>query len=122
MVVWGGDEFSAPVNTGGRYTLASDSWTPTTTSGAPTVRTEFAGVWSGTELIVWGGFAAPSVTNRGGRYNPSTDSWIETMRTGAPAARKNHTAVWTGTEMIVWGGRNADGTVYYNTGGRFDPP
>ncbi len=96
-----------------------DVWSPTTTSGAPTVRNEHQAVWTGTKMIVWGGY--DSVTpylNTGGQYDPATNSWAATTATGAPSARQFHTAVWTGSRMIVWGG--FDGT-YFNTGGQYDP-
>src|ERR1041385_9117667 len=82
-----------------------DSWTATSTTDAPTRRSDHTAVWTGTEMIVWGGRNARAATvNSGGRYNPSTDSWTATSTTNAPIARSNHTAVWTGSEMIVWGG------------------
>src|SRR5947208_628851 len=33
-----------------------DNWTATTTTNAPTGRTEHTAVWTGSEMIVWGGF------------------------------------------------------------------
>ena len=72
-------------------------------------------------MIVWGGFNDTSYLNDGGRYNPSTDSWTETNLANAPAQRSAHTAVWTGTEMIVWGGYDADISMAFNTGGRYNP-
>ena len=51
----------------------------------------------------------------------STDSWQSTSISGAPSERTGHTAVWTGTEMIVWGGYYQIGSVYLNTGGRYNP-
>ena len=38
MIVWGGIEFSLYLNTGGRYNPATDSWTATSTTNAPTGR------------------------------------------------------------------------------------
>ena len=98
-----------------------DTWTATSTVGAPSARTFLTGVWTGSEMIVWGGFPPPTNpdTNTGGRYNPVTDSWTATSTTNAPEARHGQLAVWTGTEMIVWGGWNASS--YFNTGGRYNP-
>ena len=101
MIVWGG---FAGTNTGGRYSAGTDSWTATTTTGAPTARYLHTAVWTGSEMIIWGGFAS----NTGGRYDPDTDSWTATSTSNAPALRVSHTAVWTGSEMIVWGGQVAN--------------
>jgi len=120
MIVWGGVGSSNVngVNTGGRYDPGTNSWTPTSTTGAPVARFDQTAVWTGSEMIVWGGYAGfGHRVNTGGRYNPSTDSWIATSTTDAPTARVWHTAVWTGSEMIVWGGRGSLGTT--NTGGRY---
>ncbi len=121
MIVWGGNEGSGPVNTGGRYNPSTDTWTATSTIDAPS--TEFhTAVWTGSEMIIWGGTSAtgPSV-NRGGRYNPTTDTWTATSTTNAPSARGQHAAVWTGSEMIVWGGRDNSNGNLFNTGGRYNP-
>ena len=90
------DSWSPSVN------CTNNTWTATSTAGAPAAREYHTAVWTGSEMIVWGGNFVP--LNTGGRYNPSTDSWAATSITNAPAARIYHTAVWTGTEMIIWGG------------------
>jgi N-acetylneuraminic acid mutarotase len=121
MVVWGGDDALTVggTNTGGRYSLALDTWTPTSTVGAPSGRHFHTAVWTGSEMIVWGGGHGNVPFNDGARYNPVTDSWKKTTTVGSPAARSTHTAVWTGTEMIVWGG--SGNTLYMNSGGRYNP-
>jgi len=124
MIVWGGYYFDGNgycLNTGGRYNASTNSWIPTSTTGAPSVRELHTAVWTGTQMIVWGGLDGSNYLNTGGRYNPSTDSWYTTSVTSAvPTGRDNHTAVWTGTQMIVWGG-NCGIDCYLNTGGRYDP-
>ncbi|HEX5490195.1 MAG TPA: PQQ-binding-like beta-propeller repeat protein [Candidatus Udaeobacter sp.] len=95
----------------------NNTWTATSTAGAPAARVYHTAVWTGTEMIVWGGNFPP--LNTGGRYNPTTDSWTATSTAGAPGARENHTAVWTGTEMIIWGGAFTFPPL--NTGGRYNP-
>ena len=48
MIVWGGGGGSGQgdyFNTGGRYNPGSDSWTPTSTSNAPTERDQHTAVW-----------------------------------------------------------------------------
>jgi hypothetical protein len=90
-----------------------DTWTPTTTTGAPAGRTGHTAVWTESKMIVWGGGA---LNNTGGRYDPTADSWTPTSLINAPSGRSNHTAVWTGSEMIVWGGFGGGDL---NTGGRY---
>ncbi len=97
---------------------APDTWTPTTTTDAPSARDLHTAVWTGSEMIVWGGSSTTRL-NTGGRYDPATDAWTATTTTGAPTARASHTAVWTGSEMIVWGGDSGGSTL--NTGGRLGP-
>jgi len=116
MIVWGGYDGNAWLNTGSRYNPSTDSWTATSLTNAPQGRGVHTAVWTGTEMIVWGGWNFPNTLNTGGKYNPSTDSWTATSTTNAPGSRYYHTAVWTGSEMIVWGG-NGD----LNTGGRYNP-
>jgi N-acetylneuraminic acid mutarotase len=119
MIVWGGFDLGGATsyNTGGRYDPATDTWTPTSISRAPTPRDSHTAVWTGSEMIVWGGY-----DNTGGRYDPAGDTWTTTDVTNAPSPRNLHTAVWTGSDMIVWGGRYFDGQDrFYNTGGRYDP-
>jgi len=122
MIVWGGcngDFCGNPLNTGGRYNPATDSWTATSTNNAPAARWSHTAVWTGSEMIVWGGVApVGQYFNTGGRYNPTTDSWTPTSITNAPTGRFRHHEVWTGNEMIIWGGA---GVGYYNTGGRYNP-
>jgi hypothetical protein len=96
-----------------------DTWTATSTTNAPSIRSEHTAVWTGTEMIVWGGIDSSGNKNTGGRYSPSTDSWTATSTTNAPTVRSEHSAAWAGSEMIVWGG--FDGLNRLNTGGRYNP-
>jgi len=71
MVVWGGFSpfgVGLDTNTGGRYNPGADSWTPTSTTNAPTGRENPTAVWTGSEMIVWGGFSYPDYFDTGGRY------------------------------------------------------
>jgi N-acetylneuraminic acid mutarotase len=126
MIIWGGrvetlpGQPPVPTNTGSRYDPATDTWTATSTEGAPSARTYHTAVWTGTAMIVWGGGPYQgSPTNTGARYDPATDTWTAISTDGAPSARRGHTAVWTGREMIVWGGTS--NLPLDNTGGRYDP-
>ena len=140
MIVWGGTNSSSSFNTGGRYNASTDSWTATSTTGAPVARDNHTAVWTGSQMIVWGGIIpsptptpsphpspspTPSPTPTGTPTPPGTgeirsddrrlDSHQYHQR---PRCRHGHTAVWTGSEMIVWGGVGAG---YFNTGGRYNP-
>ena len=125
MIVWGGASSSfdgAELQTGGRYNPSTNSWIPTSISGAPSARESQTGVWTGSEMIVWGGYSprTEAFHDTGGRYSPATDSWIATSLTDAPAPRSAHTAVWSGERMIVWGGATAL-SIQLDTGGLYDP-
>jgi N-acetylneuraminic acid mutarotase len=127
MTVWGGCNGSVDnpcanvLNTGGRYSPSTDSWTATSLTNAPDARELHTAVWTGSQMIVWGGLAGVfNYLDTGGRYNPGTDSWRATSTTNAPDGREAPTAVWTDTEMIVWGGLGA-GPAELNTGGRYNP-
>jgi hypothetical protein len=117
MVIWGG-EHDTYFNTGARYNPATDSWTATTVTNAPTARKRHSAVWTGSEMIVWGGGQIFTV-NTGARYNPGTDSWTPTSTTDAPLSREDHTAVWTGSQMIVWGGWTGNSRPTDRSGGRY---
>jgi hypothetical protein len=67
MVVWGGDGYD---QTGARYDPLQDTWTSTSTVGAPTPRIGHRAVWTGSLMLVWGG---DGDSNTGGRYAVSTD-------------------------------------------------
>ena len=122
MIVWGGHENGADVNTGGRYNPTANTWAAggVNTTGAPVERTGHTAVWTGSEMIVWGGSSNGANLNTGGRYNPSTNTWAAggINTTGAPVDRTRHTAVWTSSQMIIWGGYVGVPT---NTGGLYDP-
>jgi hypothetical protein len=120
MIVWGGidaDFYVIPLNSGGRYNPAGDTWAATSTdANLPAGRWYHTAVWSESEMIAWGGQGNANTFNSGGRYDPATDAWTPTS-TGAnvPSPRRQHSAVWTGTEMIVTGGDNP----ITATGGRY---
>lgn len=65
MIVWGGiiSGGNNSTATGGHYDPVTDTWTPTTSLGAPGGRYGHTAVWTGSEMIIWGG-----------RYRNSTES------------------------------------------------
>jgi N-acetylneuraminic acid mutarotase len=122
MITWGGETRNFhPLNTGARYSPATDTWIPTNVTNAPSARVYHTAIWTGSEMIVWGGYSPEGGgdANTGGRYNPDTDTWTAMSTTNAPSGRQSHTAVWAGSEMIVWGGYDTSGFVV-NTGGRYN--
>jgi N-acetylneuraminic acid mutarotase len=121
MIVWGGkvsSETTGSPGTGGRYSPATDTWTATSTVGAPLAKTGHTAVWTGSRMVIWGGFLSGNYLSSGARYDPIADSWTPTSTSGAPAGRSEHTAIWTGSMMVVWGGT---GSAPLNSGGRYDP-
>ena len=125
VIVWGGRESPSQslLQTGYRYTLATDVWTGISTVGAPSARASASGVWAGSRMVIWGGVTAGGETNTGGRYDPTTDLWTATTLTGAPSPRSEATSVSTGSKMIVWAGRDCtvDPCAELNDGARYNP-
>jgi N-acetylneuraminic acid mutarotase len=121
MIVWGGlgGTPAGYLNSGGIYDPAKNTWTATSTVGAPTARGYHTAVWTGSKMIIWTGIDSTGFVNSGGMYDPATDTWTPMSLTNAPAARIYTAAVWTGTKMIVWGGY--DGGLESDTGGIYDP-
>jgi N-acetylneuraminic acid mutarotase len=125
MIAWGGTTMFDGVGlaTGGRYDPETDTWTPTSLTGAPEARFQHTAVWSGSRMIVWGGTQDSDLLTlyqNGALYDPATDTWTPTSLAGAPSPRAGHTAVWSGSRMIVWGGASSPGT-FLADGGQYDP-
>jgi len=126
MIIWGGRANFFPhdhASDGARYNPTTDSWTPMSTEGAPTPRSQFAAVWTGAELIVWGGETEGGVElNDGARYNPETDTWTPISDASGLEPRMEPTGIWTGEEMIVFGGMKfTDGQLSLGNGARYNP-
>lgn len=133
MIIWGGSDIIGSFigtltnfNDGARYNLAANTWSPTSTTGAPFRRYGHSAVWTGTEMVVWGGAYAEGTLdivrsnfNNGARYNPTANTWSALATASAPAARFDHDAVWAGNRMVIWGG--TDGTNSFNSGARYFP-
>lgn len=121
MLVWGGQDQSAPLGDGAAYNPATDSWQPLSSAGAPSPRSGHTAVWTGTAMLVWGGIAGSTTLGDGAAYNPATHSWRPLSATAAPGARQYHTAIWTGNRLLVWGGLG-HGDALLTDGGRYLPP
>jgi hypothetical protein len=116
---------------GGRYNPVTDTWTTTSSTGAPTFsQYSNTAVWTGTEMIVFGEGNNSITNNReftGGRYNPVTNTWTTMSSTEAPTFASNssdssYTAIWAGTEMIVFGRGESNGIGYNGIVGlRYNP-
>lgn len=102
VIVFGG----CRLDTGARFDLRTNQWTPMSTVGAPlncvASWSSHAAAWTGTELLVVGGYE-PDPAVGGARYDPRTDTWSALPR-GDPCSRTDTSAVWTGDELLVWGG------------------
>jgi len=122
VVIWGG-EATTVTNTGGRYDPVSDTWSPTSTTSAPTARKDHVAAWGAGKMVVWGGRDDGSPPHgtyyaTGGRYDPTADAWQATSTTDAPAARYAAGAVFMdGGAVAVWGGN--DDNRYWNDGSRY---
>ncbi len=117
MIVWGGFDGNAEIDTGSSYTTAGDTWFDLAAS-APAPRRLHTAVWDDANgrMIVFGGigFDPNSGTTTslatGGIYGPlpGNEAWTDLAQIGSPPApRYEHSAVWASTYMIVWGGQNS---------------
>ena len=108
LIIWGSPHNesvsgrSGP-GTGARWNPQSDSWTPTTTVGAPSERFGATAIWTGTRMILWGGLIGRPTVN-GAIYDPGRDEWGPMTSQGAPGPRDRVPAVWTGKELLMWAG------------------
>ncbi len=124
FIVWGDVALpmtsGAYLNSGGMFDPANNSWQLMTLTNAPSPRTQFSAVWTGSKAIYWGGFTN-NFTGDGELFDPVANSWTTVNPTNAPSARCRHSAVWTGTEMIVWGGSVNTTQGVTNNGARYNP-
>jgi hypothetical protein len=127
MLIWGGWNGGPYQNDGAAFDPKADAdgtWTPMTTQGAPSPRTDHAAVWTASAMMIWGGCggdACVTLQGDGGIWTPSASggTWNALAEVPALTPRQRHTAVWTGKQMIVWGGKGKSGLTA--TGARFTP-
>jgi hypothetical protein len=124
MIVWGGrySDFSAYLNTGGRYDAATDTWLPTSTgSHVPTPRDSHSALWTGTHMLVWGGAPITGVTGVGLLCAPGcgepTTIWHDADGDGsgdpaAPVPHQTCTVVPDGWQENAADCDDAAGSVY----------
>ena len=65
----GGVAITSPLNDGGRYEPATNTWSAVTTANAPAGRWGHTAVWTGSKMIVWGGYGDGVTLNDGGQWN-----------------------------------------------------
>lgn len=94
MLVFGGGS-GATSGTGGRYHPPSDTWTPMSTTGAPSASTPIA-AWTGQRLLVHG-------ASGGGAYDPAADAWTPLPAPSLPSGTAVGASVWTGSEWLIFG-------------------
>jgi hypothetical protein len=127
VVVWGGQDGTSVLGTGGQYNIAGTTWEPVSTTGAPSARQKHSAVWASSRMVVWGGASDTGETTylaSGGRLNPSAGggTWEDVSTTNEPSARMGHAAVSNGTLMVVWGGRQSGSSgALASSGGEYDP-
>ena len=108
MIVWGGFSGTEYLATGGRFSLASQSWHGLSVSPlAP--REGHVSIWTGNRMLIWGGRNDTSTLGDGALYNPGTGVWTPLPTSGAPGPRAGAAAVWTGDRLLVWGGEGDTG-------------
>ena len=123
MIVWGGDDGTNALNSGGVYNPATDTWTTISTTNAPAGTSSASAVWTGAtgnpatanKMIVVGGQVLQNNTtvNTGGMYDPATNSWTAISTAGA-VAYEDRVPIWTGNtgdpttsyRLILYGGDN----------------
>lgn len=120
MVVWGGtsSDGAIPIDTGGVYDPATDSWT--LTQGlpfSPPKRYQHTLVWTGSQVLVFGGNSLGQYSGKTYRFDPLTNTWPPPP--SAPSPRTGMSTIWTGSLLIGWGGSGGSGLL--NTGFRYDP-
>ena len=106
MIVWDGSSTAGFFNTGGRYDPGTDTWTATTTSGAPTGRDRHYAVWTGSQMIVWGGFSGTVTLTTGGKYcavpaSPTPTATATATATFTPTATATFTPTATATATFT---------------------
>ncbi|RKH48339.1 hypothetical protein D7Y23_20465 [Corallococcus sp. AB050B] len=113
MIIWGGlgcgsdgQDLPRYCEEGAAYDPALDTWSPISSTNAPSPRTGHSAVWTGSKMLVWGGASSKcgGACSDGAAYDPETDTWAPLRTEGAPSARSGHVGLWTGSALFIWGG------------------
>lgn len=122
VFVWGGGNASGGnvLATGAIYDPGLDSWSPVSTTNAPSARRLAHGVWTGSRVAIWGGVNGSGDPVGGGAlYDPNNDTWTTISSTAAPGPRLNAAAAWSGTQWFFFGG--SDGANPQSGGHAYTP-
>jgi hypothetical protein len=118
MIVWGGYGLGDPdgglKKSGGKYDPLEDTWTSTSTSGAPDARNRHSAVWSGRAMLVWGGESGANNLQDGSRYDPVADTWFPMATSNAPPIGVQ--SVLTCGKMVSWGSPQGTSGGLYDLG------
>lgn len=86
---WGGMSVlnsSIIFNSGYKYDVVGNTWTPMSASGAPLPRILASSVAAGTDIVIWGGYNSSSgILKTGGVYHTGSNTWTAMSTTNAPA-------------------------------------
>ncbi len=113
IIVFGGHNGAAWVNTGARYNPATDTWRSMAANPQRNGFGDHCFAWTGTEMIIAGGHDTQVTTtgiNKAARYNPVLDNW--TPMPDIPFFTSDGSSVWTGTEYIYGFGWNSANQIY----------
>lgn len=119
MIIYGGLNGATVLNSGARFTLATNVWS--TMATGPLARRSHTAVYDGSNMYVWGGSGTSIDYGTGDIYNIGADFWAGDIPSTSLSPRFDHTALWTGTNMLVWGGRFSTGTSRANSGAIYSP-
>ena len=119
MIVWGGygcDNAACSrsnyQNTGGRYNPTTDSWTATTTAGAPVARRFHTASMTSEEMVVWGG-SNGNYLNSGGRYCVLATTFPYPVPDGRWVSGNAMTAAKSGSAIhLTWDVSGCDDPTY----------
>lgn len=124
VIYWGGMDyfFGDSTNSGERFNPSTNTWTPMSDDGAPSIRLFPKSLWTGSRMIIWGGedMDLGDYSNTGALYDPETDTWTEMSTEDAPHLMFPK-VFWAGERMIVWGGWDPFEWTPTNTGAMYDP-
>jgi len=109
LLVWGGNNGSITLRSGGRYFAAPDAWVASQARGAPGPLNgvgsfEHPGVWTGSDLYVW--TLTPGGEVGAGRFDPRSDRWFAADPPPQATRRRESTSVWVDCGLYVVGGRD----------------